>query len=439
MTPSVVGAASLKGVGLDAYRGKERSGESPDPQEPQDTPAPAPEAEGRGAESERAVVSSLFGDPNLRFPQRPRLIQDVRVFQLPDGLGIQFRSGESPVTFRGAGTDRVLEFLLPRLTGSSRVEDLVADCPADVPQSTLVKTLSLLHTKGLLADADAEQVGTGWSGVVPATADQILHRQLLFWGRHVDVTRAARSARDVQDRLAGCRVGLVATGTFGAVTHDLLVRTGCRDLCVLAWDDDGGLLETAALAPVAPRETVRLTTTSPLEVAEPLRRWMDELDLVITATRNAPAELFRIVNRICLQRSMRWLRANVDATRIEVGPFVYPFSSACFTCLELRERSMHESAIEEHLYQEDLAQARPAGATPPLGEALFCATLGASVLVGEVVRVATGLAPPTLLNAVMTILPVTGTFERNGVLRVPRCPECYRGAVPPPVPQQTHG
>jgi bacteriocin biosynthesis cyclodehydratase domain-containing protein len=372
-----------------------------------------------------AALEALCADENRRFPKRPCLVRDVRMFQMPDGLGMQFHFGEAPIMLRGNLTERVLSFLLPVLDGSRGVEEIIDGCPPDIPRTTLVKTMSLLHTKGLLTDGAQE---------VDGQTDEGLRRQLLFWGRHVDVTRAAPSGQEIQRRLAGCRIAVVGTGIFGATTFDLLARSGSREVRVLAWDDDGLLLSTLGEALLPPAEAVQLETTAVADAASTLRSWMDDVDLVVTATRNAPAELFEVINRICLQHERAWLRANIDSTRIDVGPFVDPFGSACYACLELRQRSMQELPIEDHLNQQDLARERPAGETLPLGEALFSATLVSGLLVGEVVRIATGLATPTLLNTVMTVSPVTGAIKRHTVFRVPRCPECFRGQVKAPVP-----
>jgi bacteriocin biosynthesis cyclodehydratase domain-containing protein len=397
----------------------------------QEPTAPAP------GEDAAAALQVLVADENLRFPKRPRVIGDLRVFQMPDGLGMQFHFGEAPVMLRGNMTERVLSFLLGVLDGSRRTEEIVDQCPQNIPRSTLVKTMWLLHTKGMLTDAAQETNGEAGAQMTPTVVDVALERQLLFWGRHLDVTRAAASGQEIQRRLAGCRIAIVGTGIFAATTFDLLARSGSREVRVLAWDDDGLLLSTLGRSSVIPAEAVQLGRTAADDAGSALRSWIDDVDLVVTATRNAPAELFRVINRISLQHRRMWLRANIDTTRTEVGPLVDPFGSACYACLELRQRSMHELPIEDHLNQQDLARERPAGQTVPLGEALFSATLASSLLVGEVVRIATGIATPTLLNAVTTVLPVTGAIQRNTILRVPRCPECFRGQVRPPLPARS--
>jgi bacteriocin biosynthesis cyclodehydratase domain-containing protein len=373
------------------------------------------------------TLRAMLEDRNLRFPAKPRLIQDINVFRMPDGLGIQFRGAQAPVILRGRHAEAALAFLLPALDGTRTLDDFIVQCPSDVTQATLLKTLALLHTKGLLSSAGDEK---------PEPSDETMRRQLLFWGRKLGVTRNAGSQSEVQGRLAGSRLVLLGTGLFGAALYDILVRTGCINIDVLDWDDDGLLAEALANQPVPPQRLVHLAPTSVEEAARNLGPMTSECDLLLTATRNAPAELFRAVNRLCLEQNKPWLRANDDGTNVEIGPYIRPFRSACYTCMAMRLASAEDLAVEEHLYQQHLAEARPAGITSPRGEAIPAATLAASLVAMETVRILSGLAATSLLNAVLTMEPVTGVFRTNRFLRVPRCPECYRGPVPSPVEAQ---
>lgn len=364
-----------------------------------------------------------LADPTIRFPPRPALVPDLSIFDMPDGLGVQFRGAETPVVIRGRLAQQALSFLLPRLDGSSSVEDLLAACPDDLPKETLLKTLLLLHTKGLLVDA------TSPGAMAPGGQDDVLGRQLLFWGRHLDLTRSARSAAEVQRRISSVGLVLVGTGLFGVATYDLLTRSGATDVRVLAWNDDGLLHAALVDALQQPREIVHLQTTSVGDATRTLRGWSDTADLFITATIDAPNALFRALNRVALQRRVPWLRGAMSGSQLEIGPYVCPYESACFTCMELREASMQEGAIEEQLYQEHLAEERPAAERVLMGEALWVASLAASLLVGEAVRVVTGIAPPTLTDAVTRVSPIGGKMQTNRFRRVPRCPDCYRGEI----------
>ena len=42
-----------------------------------------------------------INDPNLRFPEKFALIEDLDVFEMPDGLGLQLRGGATNLVIRG--------------------------------------------------------------------------------------------------------------------------------------------------------------------------------------------------------------------------------------------------------------------------------------------------------------------------------------------------
>jgi len=368
-----------------------------------------------------ADVLAPLRDPNLRFPARPCLVADLKVFAMPDGLGLQIRGAERPVVLRGRRVGAAVDYLLPRLDGSSSAEELLTGLPPDLTAELVVQALSLLHSKGLLSDPEP---------ALPAGHDPVLERQHLFWGRQLDITRSARTAAEVQRRIGAARLTLVGTGLFGVAVYDLLTRSGCHDVLVIDWNDEGLLLDSVSDSPVPPRAAVHLPTTSVDAAAAHVRRGAEASDLVVTATCEAPAALFRAINRISIARRLPWIRANATGSLVEIGPYVTPGESACFACLELREASMQDLAIEEGLYQDHLAEERDAADRVPRGEAVWSAALAAGVLVAEVVRLMTGIAPPTLLGSVVQLSPVVGSFRTNTFLRVPRCPECYRGQVP---------
>jgi len=239
----------------------------------------------RIAEDEMRTLLGRLLDPNIRFPPSPRLVPDLRTFAMPDGLGIQFRGGEIPVIIRGSRANDALAFLLPRLDGTRTLEALLTECPSELPRPTLLRTLSLLHSKGLLTGAESPSPGPG--------TDDILRRQMLFWGRHLDLSRNASSAAEVQRRLATARLVLVGTGIFGIAAYDLLTRSGCREVRALDWNDEGLFNETLMDSPTPPREMVHLSATSVDAAAAQLRTWAEDTDFLVTATCDAPAVLFR--------------------------------------------------------------------------------------------------------------------------------------------------
>jgi bacteriocin biosynthesis cyclodehydratase domain-containing protein len=154
------------------------------------------------------------------------------------------------------------------------------------------------------------------------------------------------------------------------------------------------------------------------------------VDLLVTATCDAPRALLEELNELALAARVSWLIGNSAGSAVDLGPLVLPFESACYTCLLLRQRSAEPMAVEREIYEEKKRSSRRAGERDLMGESVWASTQAASILVGEAVRVLSGIAPPTLTESVLRLLPVSGILERNQVLRVPRCPACYRGDVP---------
>jgi bacteriocin biosynthesis cyclodehydratase domain-containing protein len=370
-----------------------------------------------------------LADRNLRFPRQPRLAPDLDIFAMPDGLGFQFRGGQSPVVLRGPIAEKLIAFLLPLLDGSHQVPELLSKRPAELPEAAVLRTLSLMHMKGLLVEGEKpcdESDGLVGKANLPFPSDTAMQRQLLFWGRSLNVSRSARYPHEVQCALESAQLVVVATGLFGIAVCDLLMRSGCTSLRILDWDEDGYL--GASVGDMA-TEFVHMDVRSVEAAGRTLVAWVPFADLVITATRNGCAKLFRAVNKLSLEHRRPWLRGNFDGCDLEVGPYVNPYNSSCYRCLELREASAMDAAIEERIYQDRLANEDSAGKQAPLGEGLFTATLGASILVGEVIRIITNIAPPTLLDHVLRVSTVTGTMETTQILRLPRCPECYQGVI----------
>ncbi|MGH7071675.1 MAG: TOMM precursor leader peptide-binding protein [Acetobacteraceae bacterium] len=382
-------------------------------------------ADGPPADRElRRLLGQLF-DLNMHFPDRPVFVTDLEAFEMPDGLGFQFRGLEAPVILRGESAGAVVAHLRQSLDGHLTREQLVRAGPLGVPTTTFVRALLLLHSKGLLVSADAGQVPPSRS-LDGAT----LSRQLLYWGRHLGITRSAGSAGEVERRLEMARLILVGGGMFGAATCDLLGRSGFLHLEVMGWNDDGALERSVGLSPQRPVGFQRMPTTAPDPALKLLREWIESADLLITATTDAPARLFEGINDLALKARKPWLYGNADGSALDIGPLVVPYETGCFTCLDLRRKSACEFGFENEFHEERLASEREASKRVLAGEAVWPASLGASLLTGEVCRLITGLAPPTLADTMLHVLPVAGTMEWNRFARVPRCPACYRGAIP---------
>lgn len=370
----------------------------------------------------------LLKDPGFGFPARPRFVPDLDIFCMPDGLGIQVRGSKSPVVLRGkffAGIDSWLNLL----DGSRTLEDLLKSCPDELAKGKAADLLVALFRKGLLAPGETppEWLRNRIAGVAGAPeGDEVLRRQMLLWGRKISIAGNDTFAEGVQHKLLTQSVALMGSGIFGVTTFDILNRSGCMSMQAADWSGDGFMADSISGGLDIKTGTVARLGNSIDEAANWLRKVLPNVDLLVTATRNAPDKLFQAVNALCLGHKCQWLRGNDDSSDIQIGPFVAPFRSACFACYALRRTSTAEYAIEEELYQQHLADNAASLHNVGQGESISHATAGGAILAGEAIRIITMISPPLALNAVLTVT-FGGTFELSPFMRVPRCPECYRG------------
>lgn len=369
------------------------------------------------------LALSLLSDRTLRFPRVPQVAADVSVFNMPDGLGVQFRGAEAPVIIRGHAASSALEHLLPMLDGRHSLESILAtDPPAPLDQALVAKTLSLMYAKGLIVrGTERGQAQTDGHGHGSRE-----DRQRLFWGRLVDVTRSSSTAGEVERRLRASSLIVIGTGLFGASTCDILDRSGFSSIRFYDWDDDGRAAD--AVSPfvlTAEHHSTRSVDT----VVHGIESNIGETDLIVTATRGAPYELYSRVNRIAIQHRIPWLRGSFDGVDYEIGPYVHPFGSPCWTCMRLRRSSALEAALEEEMYQRSLEVDAVAGTNPPIGESVPSTAAAAGLLAAEAARAIGGLAPPALMGQVLTLSALNGGMHTDSFLRVAQCPDCYRGEL----------
>lgn len=360
-------------------------------------------------------------DRNIRFPGFPRLVEDLDVFEMPHGLGIQIHGTDTVALVRGTNATASMRYVLSAMTGESTFEQIVSRRPAELKETTVTKLLWMLHLKGLITD-----------GPLPARSlpdgpkEAVAESQLTFWGRHSNYTGANKSGIQIQNRIKRSRILLIASGTIGMATYELLSQSGFEDIFVIPWNDNGTLSRFVSDNDFQPRGLSRLETTHIGELVNRVSSDLVGVDLILAVTKNASAPLYEALNRIALNNRIPLLRSDLSGETFEIGPMVIPYSSGCYSCMTLREASVDLFPIEKKFRQEDLANDVEPGRRSPHGEAIAFAALAAGLVAGEAIRVTTGIAPARFVNAVLSTHFLTGDFKNNEFLRVPRCPDCYQ-------------
>lgn len=326
-----------------------------------------------------------------------RLLPDLEVNIMPHGLGLQIRGSKHPYIIRGQRAAQAWTFLESELSRHHSLDAIAESTPAAIkdPVSSL---LQILNRHGLLTLGETQD---------PLPQD-VLSSQSLFWARH---------GVEISDQASTGTLVLVATGLLGAVTYDLLTRSGLQQVVVLAPQGDR-LIEQAV---DASRLEIELLWFTEANASDLFISSIKECDLVISALRQPPLALIELINRLCLEESRILVSCREESGNYEIGPVVYPHRTACLTCLEMRRRSRDPFAVENYFYQA--SRVDPGGGAQ--GELLPMATIAAGMVNIEVSRILLGQEAElrdTVLEIDWSLRP-----KRHPVLRVPRCPSCYTG------------
>lgn len=379
------------------------------------------EARKFGSEDEDAGYASLISDKNLRFPANPTFLPDLRIFELPDGLGFFIRGSAEPVLLRGREVGPALNYLRKALTGETSFDELLAQRPNGLTKAVILRTLWVLHMKGLLCEKGADLLT---SQAEKSDRLQNYERQLLYWGRYLTVTGSNATAKEVEIRLQNATIGIIGAGQLCGVTCDLLSRIGCGRINILTDGSDSNH-EFELFASVADSITIERVELG--KYGEGGRNFIEKnaalFDLLIVISRHCPRRALLELNRAAISNDVPTLFTQETPEGYDIGPLVIPRSSACLACKEAREISAHPFAIEEELYQKELE--KDVAMTGGLGEDLVSSTFVATLIVAEIRRFITKIDRPTLTDRLVSVRHPLAALNQHSLVRVPRCEHCY--------------
>jgi bacteriocin biosynthesis cyclodehydratase domain-containing protein len=337
------------------------------------------------------------------------LCPDLDIFEVPYGLGLQIKGRQHPIVLRGKHVAPAWVYLKTQLPAEEPLDGIIEGCSDPDLRLHVQQLIQVLKNQGVLFAASEPLIP-------PPSADSLQQRQQLFWNR---MGFSPLQREEVKP------ICIIASGLFGAICCELLCQSQVVPKYIVLWDDDGA--GEAYLKPWCPCERlVNFPTTDPSALMTQLSQWKEELDLIVCCTRQGSQEMFASLNTFCLEEQKRWIYANEEAGTFEIGPTIVPRQTACYTCMTLRRSSRDPLALETILYEQQRGAIRPSGQTSLQGELLAGATMAASLVVMEVLRISQSQIPQ-LLNAQIHLEPWKLSQKSHRLLQVPRCPSCYAG------------
>jgi bacteriocin biosynthesis cyclodehydratase domain-containing protein len=221
--------------------------------------------------------------------------------------------------------------------------------------------------------------------------------------------------------MAEAHIGIVGHGVLGKAVRGLLRGMSFGRL---------SLIESGSVAShdnaAADDEPSRQDATSETPIPRPThdQEWLDILrgfDWIVAAQDCFEPEELAALNKAALQLRLPWSLVCFDGYEGWVGPTFVPGQTACFGCF--RRRLFASAAEPKHIFSDPGVKVHRLPSPAAIGpETTPWVSLIASMLAMDIVAAMRGFG--FTLNHMLTVHRFNLTFQREAVLRLPRCEDC---------------
>ena len=184
-----------------------------------------------------------------------------------------------------------------------------------------------------------------------------------------------------------------------------------------------------AIKAAAPQVRARVHD-APMETEDDIRAGIEGCGFVICCLDAGQSNLIFKLNRVCLDRRIRWTSCALAGTEVIVGPTIYPFEGPCYLCYRMRSVACAGNPEDAFAFERYLDH-RKQDDSGRRENLVFGAGIAANLAGLEVVSELTGLPAPTGKGTIAVFNLVSCTVSKHVVLRKPWCPACFRKVAEP--------
>lgn len=359
-------------------------------------------------------MESIFLDKNVRFPKKPKLIKEIGVYDAPYGLGVQFRGGAKKLVIRGKEASKLFQALNKVMDGKNSLEDIIDVLDVDYDINDISSMLKILHAHNLLTAAEINAVND------PVNVNDV---QLNYYNRVKGYTGFHQTGQDIQQAIQCSKILLIGSENLIPAILTQLELIGFKSV---------GLCYSAQKSHVDYSQYFNqkflinsdITNQHETDILNHLNLKIDDYQYVIMAFENPNRHFLTSLNDFCIAKNKPSIFFSLIENNFEIGPFVLPRGSACFTCSVLRKNSYNEDGLFENIYQDGLSESNKLYDNQIIGIDLLATNIAAGVLVAEFSKIVASYSSPELLNTIIEYDALNGKFNHAEIIRVPGCPSC---------------
>lgn len=360
------------------------------------------------------LLNAFFNDKNTLFPNKPRLVKEISCYEAPYGLGIQFRGGPRKVVLKGKGHEAIFNELIKYLNGSYELDTIFSLMTSSFSMNDVASLLRTLHINGLLVDD------------IEVESQEEKKSSVEYYNRIVSKTGFKKSGIEVVEAIGHSRVFFIVTKDLISPMLLYIEAVGLRNVGLLSLDLSEKELNNYFDTKDHPRITFWHSALDfdSKKTLETIYNYVDNYNLIVTSLNNASRDFLLSINRIGLMKDKPMFFLNRLVNSFEVGPYILPNRSSCYSCCVLRKNSYNNDSLFENIYQDGLTKNGKSIDTSILGWDEVSSFTAFGFLISDLVRSITGIDAPKLLNRIIDYNTLVGSFVESNVIRVPACPQC---------------
>ena len=266
------------------------------------------------------VFQEFFNDPNVRFPNMPKLISNISIYEAPYGLGLQFRGGPKKLIIKGKNTPLIWKELHGKLDGKHQLKRLIEiGVNRGIDVIDICNFFKILHSYHLFERIEGIKNNLEYFDI----------NQLNFYNRLVGVSGYNDTGIDIYDRIKQTKILLICSSEFiNNLTIDLKL-SGFNDFGILFINNKKGKINNTFLNDDELMIFEDISSMDNEEFNNLLFKKVNDYNFIISVLNNPSEEYLKNLTIFCSNNDKCLLPINLRINNYEVGPFFTPKVSAC--------------------------------------------------------------------------------------------------------------
>jgi len=366
-----------------------------------------------------SLLREFFNDINVNFPAKPKLVSGISMYNMPDGLGVQFRGGSEKLILKGKSAFQIWTFLAKKLDGTHTLEEILKDANRNHINSVEVATfIKILHSNHLF---EAKNKNSD----VSYTLDVFAEKQKEYYDRIIGLTGHNDDSYQVLEKLKNAKILIIANAYLVPVICYNLGLAGFKDLGFFYFENDEEADFQNYMPNINIMTQINISKFNNSEIRDLLHAKIDDYQYILTVANNPNFHFLHEITRFCNTRNKPVLNISFVENSYEIGPFFFPNThTACTTCYTLRKQSYEANPIYDFLYQNNLNAKATKYDSEIKGFDLqgFASVLNFAVL--DIKHVVANLAKSNFVNRVLQMNTVNMDLKNTEIIPVLGCPSC---------------